>query len=202
MSGAPAAEALAAALVGSLLHDLAGPLSAVSAGAELLGAADADVAAVVLEGCALLTARISFARAAFGAPAVYDRIAIEDLCRPLMPRRAELAWEQRGLVSGSPAQAALLGVQLAAPSLARGGLLRVTLKAEAPWSVRLLATGPRAVLDPRAAAGLEGRTQPQGPPGLWAPARWLALHLAAEAGTAAVRAADDGFAIELFGPPA
>lgn len=202
---------LAELLCARLCHDLAGPLGAAAAGAELIeemGAdADADTLGLVAASAAGAAARLKFLRAALGpaSESAQPAAKIEQLARAYIeagassgPFSCTLDWHAApGDIDGRRARLLLNLVMLAHDSLPRGGRIRVRIDEQA---------GLSAVGEGEAAAlGLEVRDvlldghPPSGPRAAQAS---LTLVLAGRGLVVAAEAGRIGFTCPAGEPPA
>jgi len=123
-------------LVSRICHDLAGGISALSTGAELLaedsGAADADALALISSSAQQSSRRLQFLRVAFGsAGGDGESISMADLRKLtsefLEGGRVSLAWEDDGQRIGLGAGRLLLNLcLLGAEAMPRGGVLSIS----------------------------------------------------------------------------
>jgi histidine phosphotransferase ChpT len=185
---------LAELLCARLCHDLAGPVGAASAGAELfedMGAdADAETLALVAASAAGAAARLKFFRAAFGPsasgpqPAASLRESIESYLRTQVSGASAgtvLEWHTDAPgFDGETARLLLNLVLLAKDVLPRGGI--VTVVADEA-SLTVAARGEASVLTDEARAVLLGGGEAAGPRGAQA---MLAVGLARRRGTPVV----------------
>lgn len=123
-------------LVSRICHDLAGGISAVSTGAELLaedsGAADGDALALISSSAQQSSCRLQFLRVAFGSGGGDgDSVSMDDLRKLtqgfLDGGRVSLAWEDDGQRIALGAAKLLLNLCLiGAEALPRGGVLSIS----------------------------------------------------------------------------
>jgi hypothetical protein len=176
-----APEVLAARLLSRAIHDISGPTSGLTAALDILGddasgAAHAEGLALARDSLAQMAARIAFCRAAFGGAGGWDGDSLGRLMEtPFIGTRARL--EPGPVVAGAPScavQAALIGLQISAESLAAGGIARLSLQPfQEDWRARVDGEGPRARMAPETVEGLAGLAFSSGLTGRWAPARYL-----------------------------
>jgi len=183
-----------------LCHDFMSPASGIVAGLDLLNdptAKDlrAEAMDLIAASARKLIDSLTFYRMAFGAGGgaeLVDVREIEALARGLFAHvRPTLDW-----AVGAPqlpaivARALLNMVQIAATSLAAGGVARVTIQKEGRWIALIVeASGPRARLWPEVLAGLRGHPMGEGLAGRWVQAYYLHAMTAA---AGAVVAAEPG----------
>ena len=132
--------ALAEGLCARLCHDLAGPLGAAAAGAELLeDGVDADTVSLVAASAAGAVARLKFFRAAMGpAGSGQPAAALRDLCAAYLTAAASaggtgltLSWRSEvERLDGNQGRLVLNLVLIARDALARGGEVRVDIGAD------------------------------------------------------------------------
>lgn len=123
-------------LVSRICHDLAGGISALSTGAELLaedsGAADADALALISSSAQQSSHRLKFLRVAFGSDGGDgDSVSMADLRKLtqgfLEGGRVSLAWEDDGQRIALGSAKLLLNLCLiGAEALPRGGVLSIS----------------------------------------------------------------------------
>ncbi len=165
---------LAELLCARLCHDLAGPVGAAAAGAELLedGIADAETVGLVAASAAGAAARLKFLRAAFGpATRPQPTAALRELIAAHLATSGSAALpatilDWRVDAAELPADAARLLlnlVLLACDALPRGGT--VSVHAGGPAGLAVTAQGSPAALTEEAGAVLAGRAPPRGPRG-------------------------------------
>ncbi len=192
-----APETLAAILAARLCHDLMSPASGIVAGLDLLddpAAKDMRAEAMDLIGASArkLIDSLTFYRMALGPGGSGDLVdvrEVEALARGLFSHvRPTLDWAVGAVQLPAIVAKALLNmVQIAAASLAAGGVARVTVKEEAPWrAIIVKANGPRARLWPEVLTGLRGHPMSEGLAGRWVQAYYL--HAMATAAGAVVAA--------------
>ena len=192
-----APEELAARLAARLCHDIMSPLSAIAAGLDFLGEAAnqgaRDEATELLgEGVRGLTGRLAFYRLAFGHGAeAVETGDLKTLAATLFAdRRPRLDWQVEDQALPSAAARVLLNlVQIAAETLAVGGVARVATPGRAV--VRIEAIGPRARLQPETRAGLAGEALAAGLGGRWAQARFVRALVDGAGGELAIDSRDE-----------
>lgn len=150
---------LAELLCARLCHDLASPVGAVVAGAELLGdeedgaGADAEALALLGGSAATAAARLKFFRAAFGpAAAALEESALRDLVAGMLGGGVTLSWRAEGRLDADRSRLLLNLALLGRDALPRGGSLTVE-SAQPSGRLVVTAQGPVADLG-EAAAGL------------------------------------------------
>lgn len=167
---------LAELLCARLCHDLAGPVGAAAAGAELFedlgGEADPETVGLVAASAAGAAARLKFFRAAFGPaatspqPAASLREAIEAYLRTQVSAASPgttLDWHSDAPgFDGGTARLVLNLVLLAKDSLPRGGVVTVATHGDA---LTVSARGEASALADEARAVLLGGAEPDGPRG-------------------------------------
>jgi histidine phosphotransferase ChpT len=167
---------LAELLCARLCHDLAGPVGAAAAGAELAEDAgselDAETLALVAASAAGAAARLKFFRTALGpAASAQDAVVVRELAEGYLRTSVsggavELEWrsEQRTL-DGDAARLVLNLILLARDSLPRGGAIVAEIAAQGPGTARVHARGEPAKLGEEARAVLVEDREPPGPRG-------------------------------------
>ena len=166
---------LAEMMCARLCHDLAGPVGAAAAGAELVGdgGADEETLALVATSAAGAVARLKFFRAAFGPAANVQRsLIIRDLIHAYFQTSTSAAstgWhlDWRGdhsELSAGMARLILNLALLARDSLPRGGNVAISMTTH-PQDLRIIASGISAALTEEAASVLESKSGPSGPRG-------------------------------------
>ncbi len=167
---------LAELLCARLCHDLAGPVGAAAAGAELFEdlaeAADPETISLVAASAAAAAARLRFFRAAFGPaattpqPAASLRDAIEAYLRTQVSAASpgtSVDWDSDSPgFDGETARLILNLVLLAKDALPRGGVVAVTSR---KGQLTVAAQGEATVLGDEARAVLLEGAEPQGPRG-------------------------------------
>lgn len=167
---------LAELLCARLCHDLAGPVGAAAAGAELFedlaGTADRETIALVAQSAAGAAARLRFFRAAFGPaattpqPAASLREAVEAYLRTQVSAASpgtSVEWDSDAPgFDGEAARLILNLVLLAKDALPRGGVVTVTARGD---RLAVSAQGEPTVLGDEARAVLLDGAEPQGPRG-------------------------------------
>lgn len=166
---------LAEMMCARLCHDMAGPVGAAAAGAELVGdgGADDETLALVAASAAGAVARLKFFRAAFGpATNVQRSHVIRDLIHAYFQSSmsaASTGWDLKW--DGDPAELdagmarlVLNLALLARDSLPRGGNVAVSVPRQ-PRELRIVASGSSAGLTEEAASVLHHGSDPTGPRG-------------------------------------
>lgn len=197
-----AASDLAAQLAARICHDLINPASAVISGLDLLddpGAQDMreDAMRLIEASGRKLVAQLAFARVAFGASAVAQTFASDELRKlaegVFADLRPNLDWQVRVPTMNKPAARAVLNLaQMGGVALPTGGTARIIgVESGRDLLLALEAEGGRARLRPEIAAGLRGERSSEGGPGYWVQAYYL-LALLGEAGGRIDAAAAEG----------
>ncbi len=178
---------LAELLCARLCHDLAGPVGAAAAGAELLeDGGDGETAALVAISAAGAVARLKFFRAALGpSGSPQPAAAMRDLAAAYLKSAMAgggmamtLKWDcQADRLDGDVARLALNLVLIARDALPRGGEVAVAIATTGAIIVGFHGTG--AGLGAEAAAALAPGGQSDGPRGAQA---WLTRRLAEKIG--------------------
>jgi len=198
---------LAEMLAARLCHDLAGPVGATAAGAELLDdlgsdGLDSDTLALVAASAAGAAARLKFFRAAFGPAGQSQRVpALRDLAEAYLAATTSaaaptLALDWRIAAAELPADLARLLLNLllvARDALPRGGAIEVALTDSGG---HVVARGTPALLADEARLVLVEGLPPAGPRGAQAT---LAARLAARLSSSIVLGAADGEVAMTFG---
>jgi histidine phosphotransferase ChpT len=208
-----APEVLAARLAARLCHDFMSPASGIVSGLDLLddpAAKDmrAEAMALIASSARKLIHILSFYRLAFGtvgAAEMFDTRELQSLATAMFAHvRPELDWAVSGdQLDGIAGQALLNMVQIGAGCLAAGGLARVAVKHEAPWTAVIVdATGPRARIWPEVLAGLRGQGPGEGLSGRWVQARFLHALVTAAGGAIAAEASDGAVSLKAILPAA
>lgn len=187
---------LAELLCARLCHDMAGPVGAAAAGAELLedsDGEDAETAALVAASAAGAAARLKFFRAAL-APAATGPLATQQLhglvdgylatAVSAAAPRLQLEWRVPETLEGRMARLLLNLVLLARDALPRGGIIEVDVTGGPSTRLAVTARGETAALTEEARSVLTEGAAPSGPRG--AQAQFARL-LAAEAGGCAIQ---------------
>ncbi len=195
---------IAELLCARLCHDLAGPVGAAAAGAELLEetGGDGETLGLVADSAAGAAARLKFLRAAF-APTAKDQppAAIRDLVESYLKRTVSassaglvLAWRvDAGELSADLARLIVNVVLIGRDALSRGGTITIAAGSGRGARLTMTASGDVANLDDEARAVLVDGRDASGPRGAQAV---LTRQLAARAGgTLSVRA--DSTRVEL-----
>lgn len=163
-----APEQLAALLCARLCHDLVSPVAALGAALSVLDDEDAadmreDALELVRESSRQAQAKLEFARLAFGAggsaPGVIDSLELKRLASGLFATvKPELVWKvDAPALEKSVARLLLNLCILGIESAPRGGTVTVEATETAGGSrLRIIAEGPKAKIDPKHAAALEG----------------------------------------------
>lgn len=182
---------LAELLCARLCHDLAGPVGAASAGAELMEEeGDSETARLVALSAGWAAARLKFFRAALGPGGnPQTTAALRDLAGAYLKTASSgantdivLAWScAAASLDADRARLLLNLVLLARDALARGGRIEVTVSAPAAGGLGLsvAAHGPAASLGDEAHGVLTAGASPDGPRGAQA---WFARRLAERLG--------------------
>ncbi|CAA7618019.1 conserved hypothetical protein [Magnetospirillum sp. LM-5] len=166
---------LAELLCARLCHDMAGPVGAAAAGAELIaemaGDIDAETLALVSASAGAGAARLKFFRSALG-PAVGGLVSVaatRDQVRAYLDTQSSavagvgLEWTgENGSIDGGAARLLLNLVLLAKDSLPRGGRIAVEISAGRP---RVTAWGDPVSLPDEARSILDGGAFPTSPRG-------------------------------------
>ena len=191
---------LAARLAARLCHDFANPAGGIQSGLEFLADPGSPIPreealALIEESARALSARLAFARVAFGVgEETFANSALEDLARPLFEAiRPTLVWAvEAAALPSLPARVLLNLAQLAGGALASGGEVRVTAcQRGGEWRLSVVALAARARLYPEVQAGLEGRPRGEGLAGRWVQAAFVHAILHAGGGTVSVTAEMD-----------
>lgn len=167
---------LAELLCARLCHDLAGPVGAAAAGAELFedmaGAADEETVSLVAGAAAGAASRLKFFRSTLGpaASSPQSSIGLRDLMVNYFGTVAsaaspgiQLVWpEPPPALDGETARLLLNLVLLAKDSLPRGGRITIEMAQSLP---RVVAYGEPASLNDEARAVLNDNRLPSGPKG-------------------------------------
>jgi histidine phosphotransferase ChpT len=196
------ADDLAAKLAARLCHDFMSPASGIVSGLDLLEDPSAkdmrdEAMELVASSARKLVDLLTFSRIAFGAYSSaesFDTKELETLARGVFAHvRPELDWAVDLPELNKPAARALLNMaQLAAGSLATGGVARISAKAENDWiMVAVDARGPRARLHPDVASGLRGEPLGEGLAGRWVQAFYLHALMKSAGGAVTVEATEE-----------
>lgn len=167
---------LAELLCARLCHDMAGPVGAAAAGAELCddldGPADPETLALVSQSAAGAAARLKFFRAAFSpaASAPQSSAGLVDLIRAYLATQVSgaspglaLEWRvENAALDGATARLLLNLVLLAKDALPRGGQITVTVET---GRISVVALGEPATLTDEAREVLLAGEEPAGPRG-------------------------------------
>lgn len=167
---------LAELLCARLCHDMAGPVGAAAAGAELLedmaASADAETLALVAQSAAGAAARLKFFRSAFGpaASAPQSSAGLADLIRAYFATQVSAAspgltvdWRvEEAALDGATARLVLNLMLLAKDALPRGGQMTATA---GPDRLSVIARGEPAALTDEAREVLVECGPPSGPRG-------------------------------------
>ena len=169
---------LAELLCARLCHDLAGPVGAAAAGAELVEDSgddlDAETVALVAASAAGAAARLKFFRSAMGPSAsAQDAGVVKDLAETYL--RTSVSGGMSGIalqwrsslrtLDGDMARLALNLILIVRDSLPRGGTIAVELGAQGPTSLKVQGLGEPAKLGDEARLVLCDGRDPTGPRG-------------------------------------
>ncbi|MCW5723407.1 MAG: hypothetical protein KIS81_00450 [Maricaulaceae bacterium] len=209
-------EQLAALLCARLCHDLVSPVAALGAALSVLDDEDAsdmrdDALNLVRESARQAHVKLEFARLAFGAggsaPGVIDCAELKRLAEGLFGTvKPDLVWKSAPPALEKSAARLLLNLCLQGiESAPRGGTVTVEAAADAGGGarIRVVAEGPRARLDPKSAAALDGQAPEDGFDGRSIQPYYAGLIARAAGGRVSARA--DGERVEfvaLTAPPA
>ena len=191
---------LAALLCSRVCHDIISPVGAINNGLELLdeGGADEDAMALIRQSARTASARLQFARIAFGAAGsagmqIDTGDAASVAAAFFANEKPELEWNgARALLPKNEVKLQLNLVMVAAGAIPRGGRLTVDL-ADLETSPRftIKATGPMVRVPPKFLEMHSG-TKPEEPIDAHAVQPYYTLLLAREAGrTISIRATAD-----------
>ncbi|MEQ8297678.1 MAG: histidine phosphotransferase family protein [Nitratireductor sp.] len=191
---------LAALLCSRVCHDIISPVGAINNGLELLdeGGADEDAMALIRQSARTASARLQFARIAFGAAGsagmqIDTGDAASVAAAFFANEKPELEWNgARALLPKNEVKLLLNLVMVAAGAIPRGGRLTVDL-ADLETSPRftIKATGPMVRVPPKFLEMHSG-TKPEEPIDAHAVQPYYTLLLAREAGrTISIRATAD-----------
>ncbi|MEP1113679.1 MAG: histidine phosphotransferase family protein [Nitratireductor sp.] len=191
---------LAALLCSRVCHDIISPVGAINNGLELLdeGGADEDAMALIRQSARTASARLQFARIAFGAAGsagmqIDTGDAASVAAAFFANEKPELEWNgARALLPKNEVKLLLDLVMVAAGAIPRGGRLAVDL-ADLETSPRftIKATGPMVRVPPKFLEMHSG-TKPEEPIDAHAVQPYYTLLLAREAGrTISIRATAD-----------
>lgn len=190
---------LAALLCSRVCHDIISPVGAINNGLELLdeGGADEDAMALIRQSARTASARLQFARIAFGAAGSagmqIDTGDAASVAAAFANEKPELEWNgARALLPKNEVKLLLNLVMVAAGAIPRGGRLAVDL-ADLETSPRftIKATGPMVRVPPKFLEMHSG-TKPEEPIDAHAVQPYYTLLLAREAGrTISIRATAD-----------
>ncbi len=199
-----APEDLAARLAARLCHDVAGKISGLTFGVDLMAEAKDDgrrqeaisVLTASLKGLNDLLAhyRLAFGRGDVEVPTADleagARTVFEDL-------RPTLDWRIDARSLPAPvARVVLHLVEIAGGALASGGVAKVSaVVAEGDTQIRIEASGPRVKLRPGTMAGLSGEAVPDGQNSRWIQAWFLQAQVAAMQGSITI---DEGVEAIVF----
>ncbi|MGE5504952.1 MAG: histidine phosphotransferase family protein [Actinomycetota bacterium] len=175
---------LAELLCARLCHDMAGPVGAAAAGAELIedGIADPETMSLVAASAGGASARLKFFRAALGpaAEAPQALTGLRDLVDGYLATAASapriaLDWRcEPATLAGEAARLLLNLVLIARDALPRGGAVAVSVTGR-PGRLAVVARGEPAALGDEVRAVLAEGRAPAGPRGAQA---WLARRIA------------------------
>ena len=169
---------LAAMLNGRLCHDLISPTSALTSAVDLLDDPDAvdmrdDALELIKSSVQQLSAKLSFARVAFGAASSSQAFDAHELRRlvdvAFQKSKAQIDWQIGDVTFSKPAGRALVNLaMIAAECLPRGGeAIFSTTDDSTAQILNIDARGPRAKLRAETLSGLMGHPAPEGLVGLW-----------------------------------
>jgi histidine phosphotransferase ChpT len=183
------APELAALLCSRLCHDIISPVGAISNGLELLdeGGADEDAMALIRASARNASARLQYARIAFGAAGSagmqIDTGDAEAVARAYFANeKPELAWSgERVLLPKNQVKLLLNLLLIANAAIPRGGRIEVVLDASAGTRLQLRASGPMMRVPARFLELLSGQ-EPQEPIDAHSVQFYYTLLLAREAG--------------------
>lgn len=205
-------ETLAAALAARLIHDFAGPVSAVVTGLDLQAASGdpalkASGLALAAESARSLLDMLEIARVAFGASGgsqtarTMSRLAAGCFAG----KRATFAWEpEREVFEAIAARTLLLLCQVAITGLGAGGVAELSFDQDAEEQrFKIVGRGPRAALPPEVVNALNaGRTAGGVMAGRGAPACYLFAITSSAGGRTKHDSLPDGFLISVTLPSA
>ncbi len=191
---------LAALLCSRVCHDIISPVGAINNGLELLdeGGADEDAMALIRQSARTASARLQFARIAFGAAGsagmqIDTGDAASVAAAFFANEKPELEWNgARALLPKNEVKLLLNLVMVAAGAIPRGGRLAVDLAdLETGPRFTIKATGPMVRVPPKFLEMHSG-TKPEEPIDAHAVQPYYTLLLAREAGrTISIRATAD-----------
>lgn len=188
---------LAELLCARLCHDLSGPISGASAGAELLAdeaTPDADTVVLVADSVAVATRLLRVLRAALGVGTQpFAAAELEALARSIFPESGtvRLAWSVQSGDAGCDRVSGKILLNLlmiARDILPRGGTAAVRWTT-APWAMEIALDGPKIVVDELRAALAASSPQQLGARGVQA---FYAARLAEALGRSIVLAQSAG----------
>jgi len=169
------AAELAALLSSRICHDIAGPVSAMSAALSVLDDESAsdmhdDAVTLLRTGVGRIRTRLDYMRMCFGASGVrvgeVSLAAIRALAEPMFEEsRPDLRWADSSLTLSQPAARVLLNlIWIAVDSLPRGGDVSIEAAPGADGDVRLqvVAAGRRLRLDQACQRALCGECPEEG----------------------------------------
>lgn len=195
---------LAERLAERLCHDFAGAGQGLTSGLDLLGEAASEserdeAIAFLKETLAAQSAKVAYARSAFGRPAAAE--AEEIRCRieqRFAGGRDCLTWEVGADRLGpQAARILLLLAEIGAEIAAAGGTVRLVADA---FRLAVEVAGPRIALRPEARAGLAGEALGEGHVGRWIEAAFLAAAVRAAGGVLALAEGSEAIAIRISLP--
>lgn len=149
---------LAALLCSKVCHDIISPVGAINNGLELLeeGGADEDAMALIRQSARTASARLQYARIAFGAAGSagvqIDTGEAQNVATNYMKgEKAEFSWEgQRVLMPKNKVKLILNLILIANGAIPRGGKLSVTIEEpETNLKVTLRSSGPMLRVPPK-----------------------------------------------------
>jgi hypothetical protein len=204
-----APEDLAARLAARLCHDVAGKISGLTFGLDLMAEARDDIRrqeaiSVMTAGLKGLNDLVGHYRLAFGRGDVEVSAAdLEGAARALFEDlRPTLDWRIDARSLPAPvARIVLHLVEIAGGALASGGVAMVSaVVAEGDTQIRIEASGPRVKLRPGTLAGLGGEAVPDGQNSRWIQAWFLQAQVAAMQGSIAIDEGDEAIAFRVSLP--
>jgi histidine phosphotransferase ChpT len=198
------APELAALLCSRVCHDIISPVGAINNGLELLdeGGADEDAMALIRTSARNASARLQFARIAFGAAGsagmLIDTGDAEAVATAFLKNeKPELVWSgPRSLLPKNKVKLLLNLVLVATAAIPRGGKITVTLEdPEISPKFQLVAAGPMVRVPPKFLE-LHSGGKPEEPIDAHSVQPYYTLLLAREAGmTISIRATAEDIAL-------